>query len=189
MGVRPCALATNRDLWDAEADRFACGYNPGKPADDTLLVARATDDAGEVRATIFNYACHPTTLAWENRLLSPDYVGAAREVLEGAYRAPALFLQGASADLAPRDDYVGDTAVADRNGRQLGYAAAAAIEGLPPPGSRLVYTGIVPSGANLGTWEFRPCSAEQARSRRGAGGAAGRTSSSTARRTSASSRA
>ena len=162
-GYGRCALATNRDLWDADADRFACGYNPEQPADDTLLVARATDDGGEVRATIFNYACHPTTLAWENRLLSPDYVGAAREVLERAYGAPALFLQGASADLAPRDDYVGDTAVADRNGRQLGYAAAAAIEGLPPPGSRLVYTGIVPSGANLGKWEFRPCSAEQAR--------------------------
>ncbi len=37
-----CGLAANRDLWDAEAGRFACGYNPGAPADDTLLVARVT---------------------------------------------------------------------------------------------------------------------------------------------------
>ena len=88
-------------------------------------------------ATLFNYACHPTTLAWENRLLSPDYIGAAREVLEHAFGAPALFLQGASGELAPRDDYVGDTAVADRNGRQLGHAAAAAIEALPPAGHAL----------------------------------------------------
>ena len=27
-GYGRCALATNRDLWDAEAGRFACGYNP-----------------------------------------------------------------------------------------------------------------------------------------------------------------
>jgi len=156
-----CALATNRDLWDADAGRFAAGYNPDVPADDTLLVARVTGDAGDVRATLFNYACHPTTLAWQNRLLSPDYIGAAREVLESAFGAPALFLQGASGELAPRDDYVGETAIADRNGRQLGYAAAAVVESLPPPGTRFVYTGIVGSGANLGTWEYQPCDEAQ----------------------------
>jgi Neutral/alkaline non-lysosomal ceramidase, N-terminal len=160
-GTGRCALASNRDLWDAEAQRFAAGYNPDAPADDTLVVARVTGDGGELRATLFNYACHPTTLAWENRLLSPDYIGAAREVLEGAFDGPALFLQGASGELAPRDDYVGDAAVADRNGRQLGYAAAAAIESLPPPGTRFVYTGIVASGANLGTWEYERCDAGQ----------------------------
>jgi hypothetical protein len=160
-GSGRCGMATNRDLWDPAAERFACGYNPDTPADDTLLVARVTGDAGELRATLFNYACHPTTLAWQNQLLSPDYIGAAREVLERTYGVPALFLQGASGDLAPRDDYVGDTAVADRNGRQLGYATAAAIESLPPPGTRFVYTGIVGSGANLGTWEYKPCDTAQ----------------------------
>jgi hypothetical protein len=157
FGYGRCGLAANRDFWDAEAGRYACGYNPDGEADDTLLVARATDGAGRTLATLFNYACHPTTLAWDNRLLSPDYVGAAREILERAFDAPALFLQGASGELAPRDDYVGDTEVADRNGRQLGHAAAAAIEALPPPGTRFAYTGIVASGANLGTWAYRPC--------------------------------
>ena len=160
-GQGRCGLATNRDFWDAEAARYACGYNPDGAADDTLMVARATDGAGRALATLFNYACHPTTLAWENRLLSPDYVGAARDVLEQAFGAPALFLQGASGELAPRDDYVGDPAVADRNGRQLGHAAAAAIEALPPPGTRFVYTGMVASGANLGTWGYQPCESEQ----------------------------
>jgi hypothetical protein len=160
-GTGRCALASNRDLWDVDLQRYACGYNPEGAADDAVLVARVADDAGTTLATLFNYACHPTTLAWENRLLSPDFIGAAREVLEAAFDAPALFLQGASGDLAPRDDYVGDTAVADRNGRQLGHAAAAAIEALPPPGARFAYTGIVASGANLGTWEYRPCREEQ----------------------------
>jgi neutral/alkaline ceramidase-like enzyme len=160
-GQGRCGLAANRDFWDAEAERYACGYNPAETADDTLMVARASDADGRTLATLFNYACHPTTLAWENRLLSPDYIGAGREVLEQAFDAPALFLQGASGELAPRDDYVGDPAVADRNGRQLGYAAAAAVEALPPPGTRFVYTGIVASGANLGTWEYRPCRPKQ----------------------------
>ena len=188
-GTGRCALATNRDFWDAEAQRFAAGYNPDAPADDTLLVARVTGEDGELRATLFNYACHPTTLAWENRLLSPDYIGAAREVLESAFGAPALFLQGASGELAPRDDYVGDTAVADRNGRQLGHAAAAAIESLPPPGTRFVYTGIVASGANLGTWEYQPCDAEQLRASEQLAAQREHASSCAARRTSASSRA
>lgn len=164
-GAGRCALAKNRDFWDEEAQRFAAGYNPDGPADDTVLVARVTGENGAVLATVFNYACHPTTLAWENKQLSPDFIGAAREVLEQAFDAPALFLQGASGELAPRDDYVGDTAVADRNGRQLGHAAAAAIEGLPPAGTSFVYTGIVASGANLGTWEHRPTDAEPASER------------------------
>ena len=154
-GYGRCALAQNRDYWDSEAQAWACGYNPERPADDTLLVARVSDEAGHVRATLFNYACHPTTLAWQNHLLSPDFVGAARDVLQTAFAAPALFLQGAEGDVAPRDNYVGDAAVADRNGRQLGYAAAAAIEGLPPPATKFVYTGIMPSGADLGTWAYQ----------------------------------
>ena len=162
-GTGRCALAVNRDLWDADAERFACGYNPDAHADDTLVVARVTGEDGALRATLFNYACHPTTLAWRNRLLSPDYIGAAREVLENAFGAPALFLQGASGELGPRDNYVGEAQVADSNGRQLGYAAAAAIESLPPPGTRFVYTGIVASGANLAAWEYQPCDAEQLR--------------------------
>ena len=184
-----CALATNRDLWDPDAGRFAAGYNPDVPADDTLLVARVTGDEGDVRATLFNYACHPTTLAWENRLLSPDYIGAAREVLESAFAAPALFLQGASGELAPRDDYVGEAAVADRNGRQLGYAAAAAVEALPPPGTLFAYTGIVASGANLGTWAYRPCDRDAARPCEPPRGRADATSSWRERTTSVSSRA
>ncbi|MDQ6831858.1 MAG: alkaline ceramidase, partial [Chloroflexota bacterium] len=105
----------------------------------------------------------PTTLAWDNHLLSPDYVGAAREVLEHAFGAPAIFMQGASGDLGPRVGFVGDTAVADRNGRQLGYAAASAIEAIPPPATTFTYTGIVSSGADIGAWAYRPSGEENRR--------------------------
>jgi hypothetical protein len=91
------------------------------------LLGRITDRQGKQRGTLVNYACHPTTLAAENKAISPDYVGAMRETIERATSAPALFLLGMCGDLAPRYQYVGDTAVADQHGRQLGYAALATL--------------------------------------------------------------
>jgi hypothetical protein len=148
-----CDLAANRDLRDPDRDRMVCGFNPAVSADDTVLVGRATDANGRFMATIVNYACHPTTLAWDNRLLSADYVGPMREVVEShTAQAPCLFLQGASGELAPREQYVGDVAIAESNGRRLGFAALAALESMLPPRTALVYAGVVESGAALATW-------------------------------------
>jgi hypothetical protein len=155
-GYGRCSLAVNRDFWDAEGEQYGCGFNPEAPADDTVLVGRVTDDGDSVRAVLFNYACHPTTLAWDNTKLSPDYIGAAREVIERVVDAPALFFQGASGELGPRNGYVGDTDVADQNGRQLGYAVASALESLPKPGTKHVFNGVVSSGADIATWEHVP---------------------------------
>lgn len=151
-GQGRCGLAAHRDFWDGERKQFVCGFNPGVPADDTVIVARVTADDGKVLASIVNYACHPTTLAWDNTLISPDYIGAMREVVERDTGAPCLFLQGASGELGPREGFVGDTAVADRNGRELGYAALSAITALPEAGTKFCYTGPVVSGATLGAW-------------------------------------
>jgi hypothetical protein len=154
-----CDLAANRDYFDPQAQKFVCGLNPAGPADDTLLVGRITGEEGRLIGTLVNYACHPTTLAWQNTLISPDYIGAVRETVETQFHAPCLFLQGASGDLGPREGYVGDTAVADRNGRQVGFAALAALEALPPAGTQFVYAGPVVSGATLGTWRHEPVNA------------------------------
>jgi hypothetical protein len=154
-----CDLGQNRDFFDEEAERFVCGFNPGGGADDSVPVARVDSAAsGKTLATIVNYACHPTTLAWDNTLISPDYVGALRELVQTATEAPCLFIQGASGDIGPRDGYVGDVEVADRNGRQLGYAVLSALESLPAndpgsSGSKMAYTGAVISGATIGTWQ------------------------------------
>jgi hypothetical protein len=146
-----CSVAGNRDL--PEDGRYVVGFNPEGHADDTVLVGRAAAEDGTVIATLVNYACHPTTLAWQSTLVSPDFPGAMREVVEretGA--APCLFLQGASGDLAPREQYVGDPAVADRHGRALGHAAVAALTEMPAPGTQLAYVGVVESGAPLAMW-------------------------------------
>lgn len=157
-GTGRCSLATHRDYWDRQLQKYVCGYNPEGIVDDSVIVARVSDSRGQTMSTIVNYACHPTTLAWDNTLISPDYVGAMREVIEQATEAPCFFIQGASGDVGPREGFVGDVAVADRNGRQLGYAALAAILDLPPPDTRFVYTGPVVSGATIGTWRNEPAS-------------------------------
>ncbi len=153
-----CGLATNRDLPDPNPSRqrIVCGYNPDGNTDDALLVGRITDATGRIRGTLVNYACHPTTLAWENEAISPDYVGAMRETIQQATNAPALFLLGACGELAPRFQYVGDPEVADRHGRELGFAALATLNGMEPPGTQLGYAGVVESGASLAVWKHEP---------------------------------
>jgi hypothetical protein len=151
-GQGRCSLAQHRDFFDEARGHFVCGFNPGGPADDTLLVARIASEQNAPIATLVNYACHPTTLAWDNALISPDFIGSLRETIEEATAAPCLFLQGASGDLGPREGFVGDVEVADRNGRQLAYAALATLESLPPGGTHYEYAGSVLSGTWIGTW-------------------------------------
>lgn len=155
-GTGRCGLARNRDYWDEVSQQFVCGANPDRTADDTVMAVRIADMAGQPIAHIVNYGCHPTTLAWGNTLISPDYIGAMRDVVEQATGVPCMFLLGACGDLGPKDGFVGDTAVADRNGRQLGYAALSAIEALTPPGTEMRYAGPVVSGATLGAWHHAP---------------------------------
>lgn len=153
-----CDLAKVRDLPDPDCtkNRVLCGYNPeGKP-DDTLLVGRITDAAGHLSSILTNYACHPTTLAWQNSAISPDYVGAMRETIEHSTGALSLFMIGACGDLAPRLQYVGDTAIADRHGQQLGFSVLATLRGMEPVGKDLVYDGPVESGAPLAVWRHKP---------------------------------
>jgi hypothetical protein len=150
-------LACNRDLPDPNAERYLTGFRPGATADNTLLAGRVIDEGGKTRVTVVNYACHPTTLAHENRLISPDFIGAMRETVEdGTDRhAPCLFLQGASGELAPREQYVSNPAIADRHGSSLGYAVLSTLKGMLPRRTELAYAGVVESGAPLAVYEHR----------------------------------
>ena len=149
-----CDMAQNRDYRDDENGIMATGYNPDRKGDDTLLAGRVTDLEGGPRLTIVSYACHPTTLAWDNTLISPDYIGALREVVETSTGAPCCFLQAPSGDLGPRDGFVGDTAVADRNGKQVGHAVLSALYSMGDPRKDFTYGGPVVSGATIGTWTW-----------------------------------
>ena len=165
FGSARCNLAAHRDYYDETSKQFVCGFNPEGLADDTVLLARIENADGKCLATLVNYACHPTTLAWENTKISPDYIGSMREIIEKETLAPCLFLQGASGDLGPKDGFVGDHKVADRNGRQLGYAVLSGLESLAPTSTRFTYAGPVVSGATLGIWNHQPLQKEARRNK------------------------
>lgn len=151
-----CNLARNRDLV-LDSETFLCGINPDGPTDDTVLVGRVTDTKGKIIATMVNYACHPVSLGGGNKLISPDYYGAMREVVErDTGGAPCLFLHGASGDMTPLRSYESDPAIADQNGRQLGYAALSTLTGMLPPEQEIAFDRIEDSGARLGRWSLRP---------------------------------
>jgi len=151
-----CDLARNRDLV-LDSETFLCSVNPDGPTDDTVLVGRITDMSGKIMATMVNYACHPVSLGGGNKLISPDYYGAMREVVErDTGGAPCLFLHGASGDMTPLRSYEADTAIADQNGRQLGYAALSTLTGMLPPEQEIAFDRIEDSGARLGRWSLRP---------------------------------
>src|SRR5579863_3403955 len=152
-----CSLAFNRDAIDAVTQRDICGLNLQQAADDTVLVGRVSDRTGTIMATIVNYACHPVSLGGGNRLLSPDYVGAMRELVQQETGgAPCVFLHGASGDMTPRRSYEAQVEAADQNGRELGFAALSVLASMFPPGQQLQYMGIEESGTPLGVWRLRP---------------------------------
>ncbi len=157
-----CDMGHHRDFFDAESNQYVCGFNPDHAAGLPVHVIRMTDESDRLMATVVNYPCHPTTLAWDNTLISPDYVGAMREVVEKATGAPCLFTLAPCGDIGPKHGFVGDVEVADQNGRQLAYAALSALESMPAPATDYHYAGPVISGATIGNWEHRPQSPEHA---------------------------
>jgi hypothetical protein len=146
-----CSLGTVRDL--PVGDQIVVGFNPELEPDDTLVVGRVTDRAGKAVATLVNYGCHPTSVGWGSSLISPDYVGKAREIVESATGAPMLFLLGACGNVAPKIQYAADVSVADKNGEMLGYSTLATLAGMLPPATEYRFTEVITSGSNLGGWD------------------------------------
>lgn len=142
-----CDLATKRDL--NYEGQFLIGYDPDQKADQTLLVGQLRDEKGKLKALLCNYACHPTTFAHENTLISPDYVGGMRDLIKEVLQVPSLFLQGASGDLAPKKQYVKDPAVVEANGRKLGYAILSTLENSSATDEQWTFDQALQSGAPL----------------------------------------
>lgn len=154
FGYGQCGLAANRDYKDRKREKYVCGFNPEVIPDQTLLVGRVSDTNNRILCNLVHYGCHPTTLAWENTLISPDYVGEMRETVEKFTSVPCIFIQGACGDLGPNYGFVGDIEVADKNGRSLGFSAMSIFETMAAPGKDYHYIGPVVSGATLGIWEY-----------------------------------
>jgi hypothetical protein len=97
--------------------------------------------AGQVRAVIFGYACHPSTMA--DYRCTPDYVGYARDWVAAAFPGCVpMFLQGCGGDIKTRYalpngrfGYVllDPTAETAELGHELGRAVVVALSVPPSP--------------------------------------------------------
>jgi Neutral/alkaline non-lysosomal ceramidase, N-terminal len=74
--------------------------HPDGPIDPDLLVLLVDGESSPI-ATALNFACHATVLSGENLMLSTEFPGAACRLLQQQTGAPALYLQGACANINP----------------------------------------------------------------------------------------
>tara|TARA_R110002095_G_scaffold204266_2_gene186860 strand:- start:5226 stop:6659 length:1434 start_codon:yes stop_codon:yes gene_type:complete len=98
-GAAPIGINRRERLPDG---RIVIGENPSGAVDHEVGVIRLDDLSGSPLATVMIAAAHTVVLGPKTSQLSPDYVGPAREIVESATGAPALFLQGAAGNVNPR---------------------------------------------------------------------------------------
>ncbi len=138
----------NRRFRAHEGNPPAVGRNPDGYVDRDLIVFRIDDGRGAPIAILANFQCHGTVLAYENKHLSPDWIGMTRRVLEDAFPgALALYFQGAAGNQGPIEGFTGDLGVAHRLGRTLGHQAAAVALQIETVRREPTFEGFVESTA------------------------------------------
>ena len=60
----------------------AVGLNPNEYVDRDLVVIRLDDAEGNPYAVMVNFQCHGTVLAYENKYVSPDWIGSMRQTVD-----------------------------------------------------------------------------------------------------------
>lgn len=97
---------------------------PDGPVDHDVPVLRVDGADGRLRAVLFGYACHNTTLNFYQ--FCGDYAGYAQEYLQAEHPgAVALFLTGCAGDQNPYPR--GTVPLAQTHGRTLATAVGAAL--------------------------------------------------------------
>jgi hypothetical protein len=94
-------MAVNRRRLDDKGHYAGMRPEPRKSIDPDVPILRISSPEGKVRAVLFGYACHPSTMA--DYRFSPDYVGYARDWIAAAYPGCVpVFLQGCGGDIKTR---------------------------------------------------------------------------------------
>ena len=82
--------------------RDVLGEVPDHPIDSSVGVIRIDDLDGDPIAVVFRYSCHPVTMGPRSAVVSSDFPGVARRVVETSLGGLALFLQGGGGNINPR---------------------------------------------------------------------------------------
>lgn len=85
---------------------FLYGYHVNRrwmerPVDPSVNVIRFDDLNGNPIGIAANFGLHPVVMGYDNFLISADYVGAARRVVEKEFGCTCLFANGAAGDVNP----------------------------------------------------------------------------------------
>lgn len=105
---------------------------PKGAIDHDVPVLKVEDASRQVKAILFGYACHNTTLVDDNYLINGDYAGIAQAKLEAAYPgATALFLMGCAGDQNPSPR--GTVALAEQHGNELATAVQQTLSAAMKP--------------------------------------------------------
>ncbi len=106
------------------------GYNPKGPVDHDVPVLRVETPEGKLRAVVFGYACHNTTLQFYQ--WCGDYAGFAQAYLEAKHPgATALFWTGCGADANPLPR--SKVELCQKYGRELADAVEGVLAGKLTP--------------------------------------------------------
>ena len=122
-GVAEADAALHRRPRDAQGRAYH-GPNPAFPIDRRVGLLRVDGADGRPLAALLWYGAHGNVLKGESSVVSADWPGAARRVVEGALGCPALVAIGASGNVNAR--WRGDTDALERMGLAVGGAALAA---------------------------------------------------------------
>ncbi|MBC8076813.1 MAG: hypothetical protein H7Y32_12115, partial [Chloroflexales bacterium] len=160
VGTGQCAISVNRRFQRPEDGAVICGRNWGGPVDHAVQVVRIDEENGAPLAAIVNYACHPITVGPDCDLLTPDYPGAMKRVVEQATGATCLFLQGAAGDVGPiRGVARGGANEYKRLGAIVGHEASKVWYSLELPARQERYVGTLESGSPLAIYADEPVAA------------------------------
>lgn len=151
-GRGECRINANRRCVSANGECFL-GVNRAGTCDHEVLVVKLDSPAGQPVATLVHFACHPTVMGPGNRLITPDYPGAMKRVVEQAVGGRCLFLQGAAGDQGPVQGFQADPKVYRNLGEILGHEAAKVALGVNSIPSLESLRAVVPSGAPLGMYD------------------------------------
>jgi hypothetical protein len=151
-GRGTCHINANRRAISPSGERFL-GINPDGPCDREVQVVRLDQLHGQPLATLVNYACHPTIMGPPNRLITPDYPGAMKRVVEQAVGGTCLFFLGSAGDQGPMQGFQAETKIYRDFGAILGHEAVKVALSLTSVPSTTKFREIIPSGAPLGQYD------------------------------------